>query len=101
MKMARDAQSAPYDFTPLKAPGLKVMHVQDLDYRSNCPTFVGCLKEIRAWSQAHPDHVPILVIMNLKEGGAGFPARPRPWPSTPRPWTVSTPRFARSSPIAP
>ncbi|MBR7619062.1 phosphatidylinositol-specific phospholipase C1-like protein [Phenylobacterium sp. 20VBR1] len=73
MKMARDAQSAPYDFTPLKAPGLKVMHVQDLDYRSNCPTFVGCLKEIRAWSQAHPDHVPILVIMNLKEGGAGFP----------------------------
>ncbi|MDP3635551.1 phosphatidylinositol-specific phospholipase C1-like protein [Phenylobacterium sp.] len=69
MKMANSATVAPYDLEPLKAPGLKVMHVQDLDYRSSCPTFIGCLNEIRAWSKAHPDHLPILVIMNLKEGG--------------------------------
>ncbi|MDO8378728.1 phosphatidylinositol-specific phospholipase C1-like protein [Phenylobacterium sp.] len=67
MRMARDAAEAPYDLAPLKAPGFKVMHVQDMDYRSSCPTFVGCLKEIRAWSKAHPNHVPILVIMNLKD----------------------------------
>ena len=69
MKMANSAAVSPYDFTPLKAPGLKVMHAPDLDYRSNCPTFLGCLNEIRTWSKAHPDHLPILVIMNLKEGG--------------------------------
>lgn len=73
MRMAKNAAASPYDFTPLKAPGFKVMHVQDIDYRSNCPTFLGCLGEIRAWSKAHPDHVPILVIMNLKEGGIGLP----------------------------
>ena len=69
MTMARSAAVSPYDFAPLKTPGLKVMHAPDIDYRSTCPTFVGCLNEIRAWSKAHPDHLPILVIMNLKEGG--------------------------------
>jgi hypothetical protein len=34
---------------------------------------VGCLKDIREWSQAHPNHVPLLVIMNLKEGGIAMP----------------------------
>lgn len=63
----------PYDFTPLKQPGLKVLHEPSVDYRSVCPLFVQCLKEIRAWSVAHPDHVPILVIMNLKEGGLSIP----------------------------
>ncbi|MES2342360.1 MAG: Ca2+-dependent phosphoinositide-specific phospholipase C, partial [Pseudomonadota bacterium] len=71
---ARDAAEAPYVLAPLKAPGFKVMHVQDMDYRSSCPTFLGCLKEIRAWSRAHPNHVPILVIMNLKDDNlAGVP----------------------------
>lgn len=65
MRMAPDL---PYDLEPLKQPGLKTLHVQDLDYRSNCPLFVDCLKQIRAWSKAHPDHVPILILMNLKEG---------------------------------
>ncbi|WP_340645130.1 phosphatidylinositol-specific phospholipase C1-like protein [Phenylobacterium sp.] len=67
MRMAKDSVISPYDFAPLKSPGFKVMHVQDIDYRSSCPTFLGCLNEIRAWSKAHPDHVPILVIMNLKD----------------------------------
>ncbi|CAN5451962.1 phosphatidylinositol-specific phospholipase C1-like protein [soil metagenome] len=74
MRLANDAKTAPYDLTPLQAPGFKVMHVQDIDYRSSCPTFLGCLGEIRAWSKAHPDHVPILVIMNLKDDNlAGVP----------------------------
>jgi len=50
--------------TPL---GRKVMHVPDIDYRSVCPLFTGCLAEIRAWSRAHPQHVPILILLNLKE----------------------------------
>ena len=65
--------AVPYDFTPLKLPGLKVLHEPSVDYRSVCPLFTGCLKDIRAWSKAHPDHVPILIIMNLKEGGLKLP----------------------------
>ena len=65
--------AVPYDFAPLKTPGLKVIHEPSVDYRSVCPLFTGCLAEIRAWSRAHRDHVPILIIMNLKEGGLKLP----------------------------
>lgn len=67
------AKAVPYDFAPLKQPGLKVLHEPSVDYRSVCQLFKGCLKEIRSWSKAHPDHVPLLVIMNLKEGGLSLP----------------------------
>lgn len=67
------AKAVPYDFGPLSGPGLKVLHEPSVDYRSVCPLFKGCLKAIRDWSKAHPDHVPLLVIMNLKEGGLSLP----------------------------
>lgn len=67
------AKAVPYDFAPLKQPGFKVIHEPSVDYRVTCPLFTGCLKEVRAWSKAHPDHVPILILMNLKEGGISMP----------------------------
>jgi hypothetical protein len=67
LKLAKDAEAAPYDASMMMKPGLKIMHVPDIDYRSVCPTFVACLTEIRAWSKAHPRHLPILIIMNLKD----------------------------------
>lgn len=70
-KMVPD--TTPYDLSPLARPGLKVMHVPDLDYRSVCPLYVDCLREIRAWSMKHPDHVPILIIMNLKQDNLRIP----------------------------
>jgi len=63
----------PYDAEPMKRPGLKVLHVQDIDYRSNCALFVDCLREIQAWSRAHPDHLPILITMNLKDDDVKAP----------------------------
>lgn len=48
-------------------PGFKVMHVQDLDYRSNCQPFISCLKQVRAWSDAHPDHIPLFVLVETKQ----------------------------------
>ncbi|HEY2070645.1 MAG TPA: phosphatidylinositol-specific phospholipase C1-like protein [Rhizomicrobium sp.] len=48
-------------------PGFKVMHAQDFDYRANCLTFVECLTIIKAWSDAHPNHVPILITLNAKD----------------------------------
>ncbi|QMV20247.1 hypothetical protein GOB94_06065 [Granulicella sp. 5B5] len=49
-------------------PGFKVMHVQDVDYRSNCQPFIACLSEIRVWSRAHPRHVPIFILVETKQG---------------------------------
>jgi hypothetical protein len=65
--------TTPYDLEPMKKPGLKVIHVPDIDYRSVCPLFTDCLKEIAAWSRKHPDHVPILIIMNLKQDNIRVP----------------------------
>jgi hypothetical protein len=59
------------DFDPeriMAKPGFKVLHVQDIDYRSNCQPFTECLAEIRAWSQAHPRHVPIFILVENKDG---------------------------------
>jgi hypothetical protein len=47
-------------------PGFKVLHVQDLDFRSNCQPFTGCLEEILAWSKAHPRHLPIFILIENK-----------------------------------
>lgn len=71
-KMA-GAKATPYDFTPYRQPGLKVIHEPSVDYRVTCPLFVQCLKEVRAWSLKHRDHVPLIILLNLKEGGLSMP----------------------------
>ncbi len=52
----------------MKNPGFKVMHVQDVDYRSTCQPFTACLQQVRDWSKAHPDHVPIFILVETKQG---------------------------------
>jgi hypothetical protein len=52
----------------MSKPGFKVMHVQDVDYRSNCQPFIACLQQVRDWSRAHPSHVPIYVLVETKQG---------------------------------
>jgi hypothetical protein len=49
-------------------PGFKVMHAQDVDYRSNCQPLTGCLTVILNWSMAHPGHLPIFILIETKEG---------------------------------
>ncbi len=48
-------------------PGFKVMHIQGIDQRSRCQPFTGCLEELRGWSEAHPGHAPIFVLIETKE----------------------------------
>ncbi len=67
----------------LAEPGLKVLHVQEVDYRSTCPTFVDCLTQLRAWSGDHPGHLPITIQIEAKDDtipdpGLGF-VQPLPW----------------------
>ena len=65
--------AVPFDDTRMHAPGFKVLHSQDIDVRSNCMTWIVCLEEVKAWSDANPDHVPILIMFNAKEGGSAYP----------------------------
>jgi hypothetical protein len=51
----------------LDEPGLKVLHVQDIDYETTCLTFVSCLTEIKTWSDANPDHLPVTVLVEAKD----------------------------------
>lgn len=58
----------PYDTEGImNKPGFKVFHIQDIDYRSNCPTFALCLQELKKWSDAHPGHNPVFITMNAKD----------------------------------
>lgn len=43
-----------------------VMHHPVFDEGSNVPTLRAALREIRSWSRAHPQHVPVLVQLELK-----------------------------------
>jgi hypothetical protein len=47
-------------------PGIKVLHTEDLDYNSSCVRLVTCLRLVRRWSRANPEHVPLLVMLELK-----------------------------------
>jgi hypothetical protein len=64
----------------LSKPGFKVLHVQDVDFRSTVPTFRAGLEQIRAWSKSHPRHVPIMVLVELKDSAIGLlPTKPVPF----------------------
>jgi hypothetical protein len=51
----------------MNKPGFKVMHIQDIDYRSNCQPFTSCLTEVRSWSHNHPGHIPIFILIETKQ----------------------------------
>lgn len=71
--VARSGAGELYDAAAMAAPGFKVLHVPDVDVRSHCATLFLCLRQIRAWSDAHPGHVPVLITMNAKQGEADVP----------------------------
>src|SRR5262249_16540104 len=64
----------PYDPDGLmKKPGLKVMHIPDMDFRSNVYTFQQELALLKAWSNGHPHHLPIPITMNAKDDSSKRP----------------------------
>ena len=48
-------------------PGMKVLHIQEINYRSTCPTLINCLTQLRDWSDAHPAHLPFIINIEMKE----------------------------------
>jgi calcium-dependent phosphoinositide phospholipase C len=62
--LGRDPRSG---IAALDEPGLKVLHIQDLDFQSHCLTFRECLSQLDQWSRANPYHLPIMVMVEPKE----------------------------------
>ena len=59
--------SAESGLVELDEPGFKVLHTQDFDFETNCLTLQLCLGEIAVWSDANPDHLPIMIMIELKQ----------------------------------
>ncbi len=54
----------------MNRPGFKVFHVIDIDFRTSVLTFEDCLKELKKWSDEHPDHTPVFITLEPKDGDA-------------------------------
>ncbi|WP_439481208.1 Ca2+-dependent phosphoinositide-specific phospholipase C [Cyclobacterium plantarum] len=62
LKMTREEIDPDFD-----TPGFKVFHVQDIDYRSHHPLLEDYLKELKSWSDLHPNHLPVFITLNAKD----------------------------------
>lgn len=51
----------------LKQPGLKMFHIQDVDFRSHHLLFKACLQMMKKWSDENTDHTPVFVLINTKD----------------------------------
>ena len=66
---------------PLGTRGFKVFHLEQVDMDSVCDTFVECLRQLKRWSDGHPRHLPIAVLIEAKDDVV-VPTPPRPVPIT-------------------
>lgn len=55
----------------LLEPGLKVMHIQDVDFRSHHVLFKEQLEVMKTWSMNNVGHMPIIILMNAKDQQVG------------------------------
>ena len=58
-------------YHPLEEGGpsrFRVYHVPRLDPNSLCETVGACFRTVKQWSDANPNHVPISILLELKEG---------------------------------
>ena len=62
----------------LAEPGIKVLHSPGFDFRTTVPTLSAALVAVKEWSDAHPRHVPIFLLLELKSD-AFAPPQPLPW----------------------
>ncbi len=55
----------------LKQPGFKLLHIPDFDFISTNLTLVDALKEIKRWSDAHPNHLPVFINIETEVSTPG------------------------------
>lgn len=65
VQLYNGVRSFELDIQPF-ADGFHVYHVPILDDGSTCPIFRDCVATVLAWSQQHPNHVPISFLLEFK-----------------------------------
>lgn len=68
--------AGPVHFPEFDPPGLKVIHIADIDVFSTCALFVECLGIVKTWSDANPDHLPIMILVETKTDTFAVPTIP-------------------------
>lgn len=54
----------------MRKPGYKMIHITDIDYQTWYYTLEDCLKDLKKWSDKHPDHDPVFITLEPKDGKA-------------------------------
>jgi hypothetical protein len=68
----------PFDFdTVMRQPGTKIIHAPGFDFATHVPTLKAALEQTVAWSKSQPGHLPILILLEIKESATG-PAGVKP-----------------------
>lgn len=49
----------------LQTPGIKILHIPDIDFNTHNYTFKSALEEIKSWSESYPEHIPIFILLEL------------------------------------
>lgn len=83
LELLRTMGVVPKPYDPdgaMQEPGFKVLHVTDIDFRSNCLTLLDALRKLRRWSELNPGHLPIVITMNIKDEPTPFPGATEPEP---------------------
>lgn len=60
-------------------PGMKVLHIIDIDYLTHHLTLFSALVSIRDWSNLHPNHLPLIAMIEAKETGIPLMTTPVPF----------------------
>ncbi len=55
------------DDVVMKKPGFKILHSPDFDVNTTVPTLSLALRQLHTWSLAHPNHEPIMVLLELEQ----------------------------------
>jgi hypothetical protein len=69
-----------FELDVLNGPGdgeFQVAHTPQIDANTNCTPLIVCLEAVKAWSSAHPRHVPIFMLVEPKVGSLDRVLDPR------------------------
>ena len=50
---------------------IDVFHLPIIDENTNCTSFTECISTLKDWSNRNPDHLPLMVWMEMKSGTGG------------------------------
>ena len=67
--MALCAKSTRSNVDALLWPGMKILHISDIDFNTHYYTLKEALRTVKNWSEQHPSHIPIYILIETKEDG--------------------------------